>query len=108
MASTTPIPTKLKILRGNPGKRALNAREPMPAVLSEPPEPPEFLNERGAAEWRRAAVVLIPLGLLTNLDLAALGVYCCAYTLHYEAAEELKGQPKMLETAHGRIINPLI
>src|SRR5215831_13796767 len=65
MAAPIPIPTRLKVLRGNPGRRPLRP-EPEPAPLSEPPEPPAFLIGYAAEEWRRAARDPVTHGLLVR------------------------------------------
>ncbi len=72
-----PTPTALKRLAGNPGKRPLNAHEPKPrAVL---PRCPAHLCPEARAEWKRISKKLHTLGLLTELDAAALALYCQAY-----------------------------
>jgi len=58
-----PIPTALKLERGNPGKRALNRDEPEFAPLGE--ACPEELTGRARAEWNRLAPDLRAKGLLT-------------------------------------------
>jgi phage terminase small subunit len=55
MSGPPPIPTKLKLLRGNPGHKRLNLVEPEPPVLPACPEPPAFITGYAAEEWRRAA-----------------------------------------------------
>jgi P27 family predicted phage terminase small subunit len=44
MQGRKPVPTHLKIVRGNPGKRPINKREPI--FSGEFPAPPEWLSER--------------------------------------------------------------
>jgi len=44
MKGRKPQPTNWKVLRGNPGKSALNKHEPQPQMPDEPPEPPPFLR----------------------------------------------------------------
>jgi P27 family predicted phage terminase small subunit len=73
------IPTHLTLLRGNPGKRAINRNEPEPAVPDTPPDPPDFLNEDAKNEWWKVVPELMRLGLLTVLDHAPLAAYCQAY-----------------------------
>lgn len=68
------MPTKLKILRGNPGKRKIDDREPRPA--SAVPPCPKLLVGEARKEWRRVSKLLDALGLLTHLDRAALTAYC--------------------------------
>ena len=56
MRGPKPQPTKLKILRGIPGKRRLPENEPiLPPVL---PEPPEFVQGAALQEWHRIAPLL--------------------------------------------------
>ncbi len=73
-----PQPTALKVLNGNPGKRALPKAEPKP----DPSEPfmPAWLDEDARAEWRRITPILLHMGVLTIADGAALAVYCEAYS----------------------------
>ena len=43
MRGRKPVPTRLKVIRGNPGKRALNKNEPQPA--GELADPPDWMSE---------------------------------------------------------------
>lgn len=72
-----PTPTKLRVLRGNPGKRSLPKNEPQPEVAT--PDPPTWLDGEGLVEWRRITPELEKLGLLSRIDLAALVLYCQAW-----------------------------
>jgi P27 family predicted phage terminase small subunit len=81
------IPTHLRLLRGNPGKRAIKP-EPEPPVPDKPPEPPLFLSEDAKNEWWRVAPELHALGLLTILDHMPLAAYCEAYS-RWVVAERL-------------------
>jgi phage terminase small subunit len=57
MSTVRPTPTKLKILRGNPGKQRLNRAEPQFKI--EPlSEPPKFLDKLAKQEWQRVALEL--------------------------------------------------
>jgi P27 family predicted phage terminase small subunit len=67
----------LKILRGNPGRRPLPTDEPRPDRAI--PDAPDFLSAEALKEWDRLTVELDAVGLLTNLDRAALAAYCQAY-----------------------------
>jgi len=73
------VPTALKELRGNPGKRPINARELQPPVPARPPYATRHLSEDAKREWRRIVAVLLELGLYTELDHAALEMYCQSY-----------------------------
>jgi P27 family predicted phage terminase small subunit len=83
-----PIPTKIKLLRGNPGKRALNTKEPKPR--SAIPSCPPHLNAVARKEWRRAIRELATLGLISNLDRAALAIYCEAYARWVDASDHIR------------------
>jgi phage terminase small subunit len=61
----------LRLLRGNPGKRAFR-RGLGPQRPPEPPEPPAFLVGYSCDEWYRVAPGLHQLGLLTALDVATV------------------------------------
>jgi phage terminase small subunit len=74
------VATKLKLLRGNPGRRRIDLREPVPAVLSAVPDPPAYLDKYGAEEWRRLIVEARRLGLVTVVDLLPFAAYCKAYS----------------------------
>lgn len=88
MAGRKPVPTNLKLLRGNPGKRPLNENEPQPA--NEKPRCPSHLSDPAKAEWKRMSDKLHKLGLLTEIDGAALAAYCQAYGRWVEAERNIK------------------
>lgn len=81
-----PQPTALKILNGNPGKRAINHNEPQPTKKA--PKCPSWLSREAKAEWRRVAPELERLGLLTVVDGGALAAYCQAYA-RWKQCEEV-------------------
>ncbi len=74
---TRPTPTALKLLRGNPGKRAINGSEAKPPAGDLPC--PEHLTPIAAAEWARIVPVLVRLGLATVADRTVLEAYCSLY-----------------------------
>jgi len=87
MAGRPPKPTQLKVLQGNPGKRALNKSEPKPAAKK--PSAPKHLEGEAKREWNRIAKKLFELGLLTEVDRAALAMYCTTWARYVRAEEEL-------------------
>lgn len=99
MRGRKPKPTRLKVLTGNPGKRALNHDEPRPEPAV--PECPPELSERAQAEWNRLAGELATLRVLTNLDRAALAAYCGAYALWAEATEAIQKFGAMVKSPTG-------
>jgi len=94
-----PIPTKLHILHGNPGKRARNADEPEPELIA--PECPEHLQGEARAEWTRISEELSSLGLLTRLDRANMTGYCQSWADYLEAQKHLEEEPKIYKTETG-------
>jgi P27 family predicted phage terminase small subunit len=83
-----PQPTALKVLNGNPGKRALPKDEPKP----DPAEPfmPPFLDQDARAEWRRIVPILLKMGVLTVADGAALASYCETYSTYTHALKVIE------------------
>lgn len=66
------IPSALKILKGNPGRRALNSREPEVGPITELPAPPKYLGRIARTLWQVKGHQLIDAKMLTTLDLEAL------------------------------------
>lgn len=81
----TPIPTALKILQGNPGKRPLNKREPKPKRGV--PYCPSWLCDEAKKHWKRTAAILDDMGLLTTADGDALANYCDTWAQWREMRE---------------------
>lgn len=86
MKGRKPTPTHLKVLRGNPGKRAINRNEPRPD--SKAPGMPTWFSNEARAEWRRVVPELERLGLSAKVDRAALAAYCESWAT-FVAAEQL-------------------
>lgn len=70
-----PKPAALKLLEGNPGKRALNLADGINPVV-ETPSMPKHLGQEARKEWKRITPLLEDLGLISGLDRAALALYC--------------------------------
>lgn len=102
-AGRKPKPTHLKLLQGNPGKRALNQREPRPRAAI--PPCPRHLSKEARREWRRVSRELLALGLLTHVDRAVLAMYCQAWGKWVMAEEKLAelGAQWTFETERGYV-----
>jgi P27 family predicted phage terminase small subunit len=83
-----PLPTAVKKLRGNPGKRKLDKSEPK--VPAGAPEMPRDLPRAAAREWKRILPELRQLGVLSTIDRAALAAYCHAYARWFEAEKHVR------------------
>lgn len=102
-----PKPTALRVLDGNPSKRALNRNEPKPTVKT--PTCPKELSPTAKKEWRRITRELEPLGMLTALDLAGLAAYCALYARWVEAEDKVREIGMLMKTPNGYpILNPYL
>lgn len=99
MSGRKPKPTALKRLAGNPGKRALNDREPK--FRQATMRAPRHLGKEGKKEWRRVAQELDAVGLLTVVDRAALAAYCEAWETWIDATRQVREEGMVLVSATG-------
>lgn len=77
MPGRRPKPTALKLVTGNPGKRAINKKEPKPKRVI--PSCPAHLDDAGKVAWGRLTVLLDRMGVLTEADSLALERLCDCY-----------------------------
>lgn len=92
-------PTAIKILEGNPGRRPLNSKEPVPtkgAITC-----PAWLPPEAKREWKRLAKKLEIMGVLTEIDRVALASYCLAYARWRQAEEYIDTHEITTETPSG-------
>ena len=84
------IPTNVKILHGNQGKRALNTEEPQPDA--KPPKMPVHvaIEPEAAREWRRILPILKRMRVLTEADGALLADYCIAHAMCLRLLEKIR------------------
>lgn len=110
-----PKPLELKQLEGDIHKARWNLNAPKPKKNR--PPCPRIIKGHAKQEWNRIVPELEALGLLTNIDMAALVAYCKAWERAYIAElkiEELSNMsPSQIaylhKTTNGNlIINPLL
>ena len=65
-----PKPSQLKLVTSNPGKRQVNRKEAKAKAAI--PAPPHHLTVDAVDEWNRVATELFHLGILSEIDRAAL------------------------------------
>ena len=99
MAGRPPKPTRLKLLQGNPGKRALPKNEPQPATGI--PTRPEWLSPEAKREWNRVVPELARLGLLAQVDRALIAAYCQSWAMYVEAMADIKENGTTFTTNRG-------
>ena len=85
MPGPAPKPTALKLVQGNPGKRALNKSEPK---FGGTPKCPDWLTPDAKAEWKRVVKELSALDMLRGVDSSALAAYCQNYS-RWKSAEQI-------------------
>ena len=101
-----PQPTALKVLRGNPGRRPLNDREPKPDL--DMPSCPRELSDIAKREWKRIVHELHKLGMMTAIDRAALAGYCAVYGDFIEAEARIRQVGNLRKGSDGEVkISPL-
>ena len=99
MAGRKPKPTAVKKLEGNPGKRKLNSKEPVPAKGI--PACPDWLMPEAKKEWERLAELMNQMGVLTEVDMAAFAAYCQSYARWKCAQEHITSGGSTFETDKG-------
>jgi P27 family predicted phage terminase small subunit len=95
----TRTPTAIKKLAGNPGKRAINKKEPQPK--GDPNKP--TLSALASKVWDRLTKAM-PLGVYTAADTGLLAAYCEAVANHQEASQCLANEPKMVKGSMGQMV----
>lgn len=105
-----PLPTKIKVLRGNPGKKRLPkpGEEPEPELFVEVPDPPDWLGEYGVKEWYRVAPHLVDLGLLTEADYMAFATYCQNVHMLVESSLDIEKNGTTIRGSRGDVRNPAL
>ncbi|WP_426032826.1 P27 family phage terminase small subunit, partial [Caulobacter sp. DWP3-1-3b2] len=91
-----PKPTALKLIEGNPGKRALNDAEPNAGPIG---NPPDDLDGLALAKWREMARLWRL--VLTAADRDQLAEYCRLEVERVEAMEKIKVDGPVAMTAGG-------
>jgi len=101
------IPTAIKLLNGNPGKRPLNRREPKPRIRK--PKPPAHLSDTERAEWRRVLRILEPFGVVTEAEADILAMYVAGYAQWVECRRAIEQKGLIVLSEKGTAMrNPLL
>ena len=88
MPGPAPKPSALKIVAGNPGKRAINKQEPDPAYLNDLTAP-AGMNQAAQDVWNEIAPKLRAARVLTELDVPLLIMGCNAIAQNRMAVNRL-------------------
>ncbi len=105
MRGRKPTPTAIKIVRGNPGRRPLNAAEPQPSRGR--PRKPAWLDGVADEAWAELVELLDGMRVLTVADGPALALLCATYQDYREARTVVRdeGMSYMTENEAGSTIH---
>ncbi|MGH8609799.1 MAG: phage terminase small subunit P27 family [Gammaproteobacteria bacterium] len=106
MQGRKPTPTKLRLLRGNPGKRSLPKDEPK--VAAKRPPMPVGMSAGAQAHWRRFAEQLDAARITTELDRQALKALCEACATWDEANRGIAKFGLVVKGARGSRRSPYV
>lgn len=88
MKGRKPQPSHLRLVKGNPGKRPMNAAEPV--AVRERPSPPAHVSDKAREVWGYVSALLDDMGVLARPDAMALEMLCEAYADQLAARATLK------------------
>ena len=91
-------PTKLRVLRGNPGRRPLPENEPAPISGD---HPPAYLLVAEKKWWRRHAPAFERLGLLTEADESMFAMLCRRLAGAAELEKDIRKHGWSYQTPNG-------
>ena len=91
----------MKLLQGTYRPDRAAANEPTPEVKV--PSCPSWLHREAKREWRRIVPELETLGLVTEIDRAALAAYCQAYAEWWEMERAIKEHGRVQYTDSGYV-----
>ena len=87
MRGRKPVPSHLKVVSGNPGRRPINKSEPKP--VRSRPAAPSHMSGKAQETWGYVSAILDRMGVLTEADAIALEMLCEAYADHLSARATL-------------------
>jgi P27 family predicted phage terminase small subunit len=100
------MPTKLRVLSGDPNKDRYNPREP------EPREgklvPPRDASPAVKKVWRERLVELEAMGLAYPCDIDAWRTYCESVVMYERVCAEVADAPLIVKGDRGMTRNPLV
>ncbi len=76
-AGRQPVPTALHLINGTAQPRRINDKEPMPKSANI--KMPVGMSADAKKPWQQVSKQLKEAGILTNLDVTALMIYCETY-----------------------------
>lgn len=106
MRGRKPVPTVLRLARGNPGRRPLNRAEPSYPPLAAR-APAELIDAEARAEWRRVVVPASHARHLTRADRALAIAHCQLFSIWLDQLREAATSSHVMDNQNGNpIANP--
>lgn len=105
MRGRKPVPTTLRILRGNPHDHALNRDEPQPESLDEAC-PEELTDPVAQAEWERGIVPNIATGQITAADRPLAIAHCTLWAAWRSQLREASPHPNIIAAGKNKYPMP--
>lgn len=93
------LPTNLKVLKGTAQKSRLNPKEPKPK--NDKIRMPEGLSDLAKKHFKKVSKELKEAGILTNIDVQALALYCEAYARWMDANEKINNFGSVIKAPSG-------
>lgn len=101
----SPLPTQIKVLRGETRETRLNRQAPKPRGSQ--PIMPAGMSREAQKVWRRQTKAMALTGVLTVVDSDSLRAYCDAVARYEEAERVYRIHGPLVEGAHGQTVkNP--
>lgn len=97
----TAKPSAIKMLEGNPGKRAINKNEPKYELTENGRKAPAWLGTYAKKEWGRILPLLETNGIITDADYMALCAYCQSVDTWITAEKIKRAEGVVAVTSNG-------
>ena len=94
-------PTALKVLHGDFEKNPKRRNGAEPTVASGAPRVPTHLSRLAKNEWKRVVSELLQLGVLSQVERAALEQYCEAYAEWRQCLKAIQKEGRFYATENG-------
>jgi len=111
MKGRKPVPTVLRIARGNPSQHKIRDDEPAPSSVIDLSAPARFTDDADArAAWDELAPMLHRLGLFTEAERHALILYCATFARWQQADRHLREHGSVLTSRRNKypIVSPYV
>ena len=96
---------ELKLITGNPGKRAV-PKSIKAGVASSSTRAPRHLSSAASAVWRAVLPQLVASKTIADIDLGILAVYCEAAATVAESTDAINREGAVINSPHGQIASP--